>query len=72
VRVSAQDGGAGLAVIDVATAVNIVLPVTTSPSPWTRGTTSPVTVTATKQNQALAAQVAYVVTDRAGNPASCY
>ncbi len=71
VEVSAQDADSGITRIDVVTAVNIILPVTTSPSPWTEGTTDPVVITATKADQALGSQVAFVITDRAGNQASC-
>ena len=71
VEVRAQDAASGIARIETPTAVNIVLPMTTSPSPWTEGTTDPVVVTAYKSNQALGFQVAFVITDRAGNQASC-
>ncbi len=71
VEVTAQDAASGITRIDVPTAVNIVLPVTTLPSPWTEGTTNPVVVTAYKSNQALGSQVAFVITDRAGNQGSC-
>jgi subtilisin-like proprotein convertase family protein len=64
-----QDVGSGLASIAVTTANNIVTPV---PIPaYTVGTTSPVAFTATKNNQSMSAQIAIVMTDVAGNQASC-
>jgi hypothetical protein len=71
VEVSARDAASGITRIDTTTAVNIITPVTTSPSPWAEGTTDPVVITATKANQALSSQVAFVITDRAGNRGSC-
>ncbi len=71
VEVSAQDAASGITRIDVTTAVNIITPVTTSPSPWLEGTTDPVVITAYKDNQAAPSQVAFVITDRAGNQGSC-
>lgn len=51
--------------------MNIVTPVTTSPSPWAEGTTDPVVITADKDVQSAPSKVAFVITDRAGNQASC-
>jgi hypothetical protein len=64
-----QDVGSGLSSVVVTTANNIVTPV---PIPaFTAGTTAPVLFTATKNNQSLGAQIAIVMTDVAGNQASC-
>ena len=71
VQVSARDTSSGIASIQVTTAVNIVTPVTMVPSPLPVGTTDPVVVTAYKAVQGTPAQVAYVITDRAGNQGSC-
>jgi len=71
VEVSAQDPSSGITRIEVTTAVNIITPVSTSPSPWVEGTTGPVVITATKADQSASAQVAVVITDRAGNQGSC-
>ncbi len=71
VEVTAQDAASGITRIEVTTAVNTITPVTTSPSPWVEGTTDPVVITAYKDNQAAPSQVAFVITDRAGNQGSC-
>ena len=71
VQVTARDAASGITRIDVTTAVNIITPVTTSPSPWAEGTTDAVVITAYKNVQSAGAQVAYVITDRAGNQGSC-
>ncbi len=71
VEVTAQDAASGITRIDATTAVNIVTPVTTSPSPWVEGTTDPVVITAYKDVQSAPSQVAFVITDRAGNQGSC-
>ena len=63
-----QDVGSGIATIVVTTAVNIVTPV---PITFTPGTTSPVLFTVTKADQSMLAQIAFDVTDRAGNQKSC-
>ena len=61
------DAGGGLSSITVTTAVNV----TVSPIVFTPGTNAPVTFSATKVNQAQAAQVAVVLTDVAGKQSSC-
>ncbi len=61
------DAGGGLSSITVTTAVNV----TVSPIVFTPGTNAPVAFSATKVNQAQAAQVAVVLTDAAGNQSSC-
>jgi hypothetical protein len=64
-----QDVGSGLSTIVVTTANNIVLPV---PIPaFTSGVKTPVTFTATKDDQTKGAQIAIVITDVAGNQSSC-
>ena len=63
------DVGSGIASITFPTLNNIVTPV---PVPaFTAGTTSPISFTATKANNALKAQIAVVITDVAGVQASC-
>ena len=64
-----SDGDSGLSTIEITTAVNLVTPVAIPA--FTVGTTSPVSFSAVKDNQALRSQVAVVVTDVAGNKASC-
>ncbi len=61
------DAGGGLSSITVTTAVNV----TVSPIVFTPGTNAPVAFSATKVNQAQAAQVAVVLTDVAGKQSSC-
>ena len=61
------DTGGGLSSVTVTTADNV----TVSTPSFTPGTNAPVTFTATKQNQALPARVAIVLTDVAGNQSSC-
>ncbi len=64
-----QDVGSGIASITFPTLNNIVTPV---PVPaFTAGTTSPVSFTATKANNAMKAQIAVVITDGAGVQSSC-
>ena len=64
-----QDAGTGLATVVATTANNIVLPV---PIPsFTTGRTTPLAFSATKADQTKAAQIAIVMTDVAGNQASC-
>jgi subtilisin-like proprotein convertase family protein len=64
-----QDVGSGIASITFPTLNNIVTPV---PVPaFSAGTTSPVSFTATKANNAQRAQIAVVITDMAGVQASC-
>jgi subtilisin-like proprotein convertase family protein len=64
-----QDVGSGISTITFPTLNNIVTPV---PVPaFTAGTTSPISFTATKANNALKAQIAVVITDMAGVQASC-
>jgi subtilisin-like proprotein convertase family protein len=63
------DVGSGVASITFPTLNNIVTPV---PVPaFTPGTTSPISFTATKANNAMKAQIAVVITDVAGNQSSC-
>ncbi|MEA2900424.1 MAG: hypothetical protein QOH36_311 [Actinomycetota bacterium] len=63
------DVGSGIASITFPTLNNIVTPV---PVPaFTVGSTSPISFTATKANNALKAQIAVVITDVAGVQASC-
>jgi hypothetical protein len=64
-----QDAGSGMQSVVATTANNIVTPV---PIPaFTPGTTASIAFTATKNNQSLGAQIAIVMTDVAGNQASC-
>ncbi|MEA2195654.1 MAG: hypothetical protein QOG42_2134 [Solirubrobacteraceae bacterium] len=64
-----QDTGSGMQSVVVTTANNIVTPV---PIPAVvSGTTTTISFTATKNNQSLGAQIAIVMTDVAGNQASC-
>lgn len=64
-----QDVGSGLATIQITTAVNIVEPVFLPT--FTSGTTSQQFFSVVKDNQALRAQVAIVLTDSLGNRSSC-
>jgi hypothetical protein len=69
INFTVQDVGSGIASIAFPTLNNIQTPV---PVPaFDVGTTSPVSFTATKANDALRAQIAVVITDVAGNQSSC-
>jgi len=67
ILVTVQDNGSGLASVLPVTLTNATLSV----DPFTAGTTSPVLVTATKINQALAAIIVLRATDVAGNSVVC-
>ena len=64
-----QDVGSGIATITFPTLNNIVTPVAVPI--FTVGTTAPISFTANKNNQSLSSQIAVVITDVAGNRASC-
>ncbi|MGH9224535.1 MAG: FG-GAP repeat domain-containing protein [Acidimicrobiales bacterium] len=64
-----SDAGNGLKTIQITTTVNIVTPV--SIPPFTVGTTSPVSFSVVRANQAQPARVAVVITDVNGNQSSC-
>jgi len=63
------DAGAGLATIQIVTAVNIVQPVNVPI--FSAGSTAPISFSAVKDVQTASSQVAVVITDVDGNTASC-
>ncbi len=67
VQISVQDVQSGLARITVTASSNA----TASVDSFTRGTTEPVTVTVTKHNVGLPAQVTFIAADVVGNSIAC-
>ena len=67
IQVTVQDSGSGLASINVDHSTNA----TTVVSPFANGSTSPVLITSTKDDQSQGSSLALTVTDVAGNVTKC-